>query len=57
MNKFSKFEDSYIQLDSNQIVESMKVLDINKMIDIYNLITLELKEINELESTFINGVS
>lgn len=52
MNTLRQFENSYISLDSNQIVEAMKILDSNKMKDIYWLISMEILEIDELEKEF-----
>ena len=54
MNNIRKLEDSYISLDSEVIVNTMKVLDTNKMLEIYNLIALELMDLDELEREF-NG--
>ena len=52
MNNIKKLEDSYISLDSEVIVNTMKVLDSNKMLEIYNLIALELMDLDELEREF-----
>lgn len=52
MNIIRQFENSFIEMSATQMVEAMKVLDPNKMKDIYWLISMEILEIDELEKEF-----
>lgn len=52
MNIIRQFENSFIEMSATQMVEAMKVLDSNKMKDMYWLISMELLEIDELEREF-----
>ena len=49
MNNITKFEESFINLNTNTMVKAMFVLDIKKMEELYFRIGVELMEINQLE--------